>query len=368
MAETTSGKLFFAEASRGYTLKVMIDSLSLAMPRTIFEARKTGLYHRRSNDGEYILYDINFPRENFRPYICRKELAFSVNIKHLQKMVRNVKKKDSVTLYITKTRLDRLYVAIRPAGTSTGYNSRLEDLYITISHAKEEELIQVGLPEYYVDENGEECKVYGYPKVIDSSDFQKIKKMTTVGKIVEIQMQKNNYISFCCSNGELYGTRLQFGQIVEDPEETDSEEDDSENEEDGENFDEKGKRASKKSSKDEEDSDDEDDEEESSDEEVEDECKTEDDDDEIRGWYEAEFYMNIFNMLMKLPGLCTQMQFYAPRAKRYPLKIKMQAGGLGTISIYIKDRIQIAHEQTEREKFLEEEQIISKSTLRRIKK
>lgn len=367
MAETTLGKLFFAEALKGYTFKVMIDSLSLAMPRTIFEARKSGLYHRRSNDGEYILYDINFPRENFRPYICRKELAFSVNIKHLQKMVRNVKKKDSVTLYITKTRPDRLYVAIRPTGASSGYNSRLEDLYITISHAKEEELIQVGLPEYYVDENGEECKVYGYPKVIDSSDFQKIKKMTTVGKIVEIQMQKNNYISFCCSNGELYGTRLQFGQIVDNPEETDSEDNYSENEE---NFDEKDKSSSKKSLKEETSEEEEEiseEEEEISEEEEEEGYKT-DEDDEIKGWYEAEFYMNIFNMLMKLPGLCTQMQFYAPKANRYPLKIKMQAGGLGTISIYIKDRIQIAHEQTEREKFLEEEQLISKSTLRRIKK
>ena len=144
MAETTLGKVFFAEALKGYTLKVMIDSLSLAMPRTIFEAKKTGLYHRRSNDGEYILYDIDFPRENFKPYVCRKELAFSVNIKHLQKMVRNVKKKDSVTLYINKNRLDRLYVAIRPTGASSGYNSRLEDLYVTIRRAKEEELVQVG--------------------------------------------------------------------------------------------------------------------------------------------------------------------------------------------------------------------------------
>ena len=367
MAETTAGKIFFAEAQKGYTLKVMIDSLSLAMPRTIFEAKKTGLYHRRSNDGEFILYDINFPRENFRPYVCRKEMAFSVNIKHLQKMVRNVKKKDSVTLYITKNRRDRLYVVIRPSGASAGYNSRLEDLYVTISHAKEEELIQVGLPEYYTDNEGNEHKVYGFPKVIDSSDFQKIKKMTTVGKIVEIQMQKNNYISFCCSNGELYGTRLQFGQIVDDPEETDSEDD-----ENSEGITRKSKtklKDRKKEIEEEYDSEEEYDTEEETEDEEESTGRSDDEDEEeIKGWYEAEFYMNIFNMLMKLPGLCTQMQFYAPKAERYPLKIKMQAGGLGTISIYIKDRIQIAHEQTEREKFLEEEQIISKSALYRMKK
>jgi hypothetical protein len=331
MAETTLGKVFFAEAVKGYTLKVMIDSLSLAMPRTIFEVKKSGLYHRRSNEGEYILYDIDFPRENFRPYICIKELTFSVNIKHLQKMVRNVKKKDSVTLYINKNRMDRLYVVIRPAGASAGYNSRLEDLYVTISHNKEGELGEVGLPECYIDSQGKEHKVYGFPKVIDSSDFQKIKKMTTVGKIVEIQMQKNNYISFCCSNGELYGTRLQFGQIVENPENTESEED---IETDYVEIEEK---ETKKKMFDEE-------------------YEFAEEGEEIKGWYEAEFYMNIFNMLMKLPGLCSQMQFYAPKIKRYPLKIKMQAGGLGSISIYIKDRIQIAHEQTEKEKELEEEQ------------
>jgi hypothetical protein len=331
MTETTIGKVFFAEAVKGYTIKVMVDSLALSMPRTIFEVKKTGFYHRRSNDGEYILYDIDFPRENFRPYVCSNELSFSVNIKHLQKMVRNVKKKDSVTLYINKNRMDRLYVVIRPSGASAGYNSRLEDLYVTISHIKPEEYGDVvGLPEYYIDKHNVEHKVYGFPKVIDSCDFQKIKKMSTVGKIVEIQMQKNNYISFLCTNGELYGTRLQFGQILENPENTDDETLECEEECEEEK--------NSNSTNEEFDS----------------------EEDEIKGWYEAEFYMSIFNMLMKLPGLCGQMQFYSPRIKRYPIKIKMQAGGLGTISIYIKDIIQIAHEQTEREKSIEEQHFLTR--------
>ena len=360
MASTTKGKLFYAEAVKGYTLKVMIDSLAMAMARTTFQATKKGFFHRNTDEAEHILFDVKFCRENFKPYRCHEEVTFSLNLKHLQKMVRNVKKKDSIIMFISKKRPDRLAVAIRPCGSSTGHNSRLETFFVTITRIKEDEQPR-GLPDIYIDKHGKSIEVYGYPKVIDASDFQKMKKMTTVGKIVEVQMQQNNYISFYSDNGELYGTKLEFGEILDNPE--------SEGECDHEDSDaDQGDISDGEESDDGSESDNDEPEISRDNTEISTNCDDDSDDDEIKGWYEAEFHMSIFGLLMKLPGLCTQMQFYAPRVERYPLKIRMQAGTLGPVTVYIKDTIQIANEQTQREQRQAEEQATAKLTSRRTKK
>lgn len=371
MANTTKGKLFYAEAVKGYTLKVMIDSLALTMSRTVFRATKKGFYHRNTDEAEQILLDVNFPRKNFRPYVCREEITFSLNLKHLQKMVRNVKKKDSIIMFVSKKIPDKLALAIRPCGSTSGHNSRLETVYITITRIEEPEQ-PLSLPDVYIDQDAKDISVYSYPKVIDAADFQKMKKMTTVGKTVLVEMQRNNYISFYSDNGELYSSKLEFGEILDNPES------DGENEADDYS---EGEGEAEDSDDEDEDEDDEvDDEVESSEnsetgesnedaeEGSEEEYSEDDEDEEIKGWYEAEFNMSIFSLLMKLPGLCTQMQFYAPKIERYPLKIGMQAGSLGEITVYIKDKQQVAIEQTQREQLQAEGISNSKSTPRRGKR
>ena len=313
-----SEHIFFAEAIKGYTFKVTIDSLAIAMPRTVFNVTKEGFFCRAADEPETILYDIAFPRENFRVYKCfEKKLSFSLNLKHLQKMVRNVKKKDAIVIFIEEDKPDRLYVAIKASNLSSGHNSRIETLFVTIT--RENEDVSLGLPEVYTNEKGKEIKVYGFPKTIDASDFQKMKKMTTLGKLVKVSMQEGNYISFCSDNGKLYGSNLEFGEITKNVDIMDDEEQTP--------LDENEDPAEKETS-------------------VE-ECFNSQD---IKGLYDADFHMNIFSLLMKLPGLCKLMNFYSPRIPRYPLKIQMNAENLGHITVYIKDAIQIAYEQSERER------------------
>lgn len=309
-----SENIFYAEAVKGYTFKVTIDSLAIAMQRTVFNINKEGFYCRSADEAEQILYDINFPRENFIPFICTKNVSFSINLKHLQRMVRNVKKKDSIVIFIEKAQPDRLYISIKPSNSSSGHNFRVETLFVTILPRSENDDLTLALPEIYTDDNGNEINVYGYPKTIVASEFQKMKKMTTLERYVKIKIQGENYISFCSDNGKLYGSHLEFGELVID--------DEKEEEEEGM---------------------------------------------EVKGLYEADFHMNIFSLLMKLPGLCKLMNFYSPKISRYPLKIQMNAENLGKITIYIKDAIQIAYEQNERErkdreKRQKDEDVPSKST------
>lgn len=348
-AVTPKGKLFFAEAVKGYTIKVMVDTLAHQMPRTVFRATKKGFYHRGSNKEGSILFDTDFSRNNFKLYRCTEEIVFSINMKHFQKMLRNVKKKDSILLFIEKKHQDRLCIAIRPCGSTSGQNARLETVYVTITRDQQMEP-PVALPEIWIDpSNKQKYQIYGYPMVVDANEFQKVKKLMTVGKTIAVEMQANNYISFYSNSGELYGSKVEFGEILDEPEDIDNQDSSSEAEEDDDSDEYSDEDDEEEGDEDEEDEDEEENDEEE-DEEEENEDESEDDsEEEIKGWYEASFPMNIFNVLMKLPGLCTQMQFFAPRDCRFPLKIRVQAGILGPMTIYIKDTIQIAYEQSQRE-------------------
>ena len=313
MANTTRGKLFYAEAVKGYNIKVMIDGLALNMPRTIFFATKKGLSHRNTDEAKHVLIDINFPRDNFKAYKCKRDIIFSVNLKHLQKMIRNVKKKDSLSMYITEKEPDTFYVAIRPSGASAGHNLRTETIHVQITRISDLKKT-IELPEIhreFPDDPGVE--VYNYPMVIDSNDFQKMKKMSNSIKIVRVQIQKNNYLCFDAGQSVVYGTKIECGELQDLDDDSSSSDDDmltDEDEDDG--------AASSSGNR------------------------------RRRGWFESEYHMKIFTLLMKFPGLCNQMQIYSPRIDGYPLKIRIQAGQLGIILIYIKDIKQIAIQESKR--------------------
>lgn len=329
MVELSSrGKIFYADASKGYTIKILVDILSGALSRATFCLGKSGISIREADPNQNLLFDAVFPRENFREYRCRQSMYVSLNLKHLQKMIRNVKKKDSVVIFIDKDRKTHLGLSIRPESASQKSN-RSETVFISVQEEKTPE--HLDLPEVCRTNKGNK-KVYSYPVVIPATDFQKIKKMMSVGREIVVKMQKSNYLSFFSDSG-LFSTDLEFGAIV------------NESGSDSEDSDEYCS-----------DSDDSicDTEEPISDEERPEEDNTQESDADVEeydveesdgvkkppGWYEASFYTNIISLMVKLPGLCSQMQIYAPRFG-YPLKIKMNAGTgnsiLGTLQVYIKD-------------------------------
>lgn len=341
MATTRRGKIFYADAAKGYTIKVLIDVLAGSLSRTSIRLKNKGIFIKDADAKKHMLFYISLLREKFRSFRCTKEMMFSLNLKHLQKMVRNVKKKDSMILFIEKSKPDKLGISIRPEGGATRRSSRTETMYITIQKDSNDIVEDFRLPEIHETDEGKEIKVYGHPMVIEAPDFQKIKKFSSIGKEVMVKIQRSNYISFYCDSGEIYSDELSFGEIhdtLNSESETDDSEYDSESESDSS---ESESDSEEETSRDEEDED-----EEEEDESEEDDEYTNDESEDIPGLYQAEFFMSTFSLLVKLPGLCSQMEFYAPRVECYPLKIGMNAGFLGDIKIFIKDIHQIAFEES----------------------
>lgn len=341
---TTKNKIFFAEAMKGYTKKVLIDVLSGSIQRGVFEFNKDGIFLRNRDPKNTILFDLALTRENFRLFKCTEHKVISINLKHTQRLLRNVKKKDSVAFFIDKDRPGFLGITIRPEGSSKK-SSRFETSYTV--YQEEKDYVPLKLP----DEG------YGYPMVIETSDFQKVKRLTSdskVGKLITVRMQKSNYLSFFSDNGDVYNTELGFGELVDDPDELEEEKRMEENgvvaEEEEEEAPKKSKAKTKVKVPEKKKKDDK---------------KTpkknkdgydEEEESEIKCLYEAQFYNSMFNLLVKLPGLANQMQFYAPTIPHYPLRIKIHAGTLGYLQIYLKEIEQVIYEET-----LQKEQTMNKA-------
>lgn len=338
-----SGKpeyLFFGEIPKGHTFKVIVDLLSVSIQKTVFTVTRRGLFHRNVDDLKLnrILIDVAFPREKFKSFECTKRFNFSVNLKHLKNVVKNIKKKDILTLYILIADPNKLHIYVKPAKSNKKKEDKIHAAVKKVAKKSKTTVIdhcdisfiekyeRMELPERFDDAEGGKWKVYSFPKVIDSSDFLKIKKMMASSKVLNIEMRGHNYISFYSSASGLYGSQVTIGEDSSD-EEDEQDEDTGCNEGNGKN-----------GGKNEEDV-------------QEDEDSI---DSEYDGYaeitdkpakYEAQFNMSLVQPLMKLPTLSTHMQFYAPCIEAYPLKVKVDAGNIAVATIYVKDIRRIEMEE-----------------------
>lgn len=308
---------FYAEVVKGYVVKTLIDVLVGSFNRTCFSVTKDGIFLRECDKNRSILFNIELHREKFKKYKCEKVVYFSANVKHIQRLIRNLKKKDSLILGIRHDNPDVLFIMICPARKPDNTNYRMETADIRIQI--EAHPNAVAIPD---------AAIYKYPYVIDASEFQKVKRIASVAKTIKVVIRGDNYLGFLCDK-EIYSTALHFGDPIGESvlsSRTDqipvpnvgassSDEDDREDyssESSGASSEEGGADSSSS-----------------------------------ERYYSANFHSSLFNHLVKLPGLCTQMQFYAPVEDLWPLKIRMEAGLLGTVEVYIKDVDTLAYDDNQ---------------------
>lgn len=320
MPSSIGGKLFNAEITKGYIIRVIVDTLcSAGINRGIFVIDRSGIVLRQNDKDKTILYDIELPSVNLSDFKCSKNMAISVNLKHMQGLLKTIKKKDCISLHVLAKNQGKLFITIQPDGSREIARFEIK----SIAYQVEQNYVLSGLPD-----GG-----YQYPMMITSTDFQKVKQLTAISKQITVRMQNNNYLSFECDAGPVMDSKLVFGtEITADVGvcgqcefpildcecglcvdcDLTHYECQCECEMCGELYDNCA-------------------------------CGV-----EAPHNFLAAYPSSILNKLVKLPGLCSQMQFYAPYVAKYPLRIEANASLsgyiLGKIKIYIKDVDQINYE------------------------
>lgn len=189
--------IFYIEMQKGNALKGLVDILSAQLSRVTFTVDNDGIRILETGGLNSICYYVELERENFKKFKCNKPISFSFGLKHVNKLIRSIKKKDSVILFALKE--PPLGLAIQIFSDAS---SRKETNTIVI----QEEIL--GLSESLPSKD-----LYFYPIPITASDFQKIKKQTILGnKITNVRMFEDSYLSFSCGTGHVFSSQLEFGE------------------------------------------------------------------------------------------------------------------------------------------------------------
>jgi proliferating cell nuclear antigen PCNA len=186
--------LFKAKSQEAYVIKILAELLSNNIKTGCFVIDETGIYLCMMDSQKTILIDMFLKAENFPIYkFNSKKLYLGVNLTHLYKLTRSVKKKDSIELFIEERSPNDLGIKVIPKE-----NNRTTISYLKIQSIQN---LDIDIP-----------TGYGKPIIVNSSDFQKmIKEMSSIGTVMKVT-SSNYKIEFGCNAGGILKRKVQFGE------------------------------------------------------------------------------------------------------------------------------------------------------------
>ena len=190
--------IFRAKTQDAFVIKVLFELLKNNLRHACFIISPSGIKMRMTDYHKHILIDLDLQAENFPTYRCKSEkIIIGVNTSHVYEMLKTIKKKDTLTLYINDIDMTNLYIMVEPKN-----NTR-----ITTSTVKVQliESLDIFTPDGYDN-----------PVLVSSTEYQKmIKEMNNLGKTVSISFVPG-FIKFISDNTGICSKNVTFGENVDD--------------------------------------------------------------------------------------------------------------------------------------------------------
>ena len=200
--------IFEAYVAKGYTIKATVEIHAAVTTRMVLQLTEDGVFGFNTDVHNHMALVLNMPRTSFKRYRCQREMTVSVNAKHFQKQLRNIKKKQHLTMIVSTDHPNMLSLKITQEAVGKQASS-FEINRITFIEQAPEETDQL-LPD-----DGS----YHHPRSMDPNDFSKLKKMTSDNKIIKqihVKMQGPEYISFFSDEASSYTSEIGCGEIDDD--------------------------------------------------------------------------------------------------------------------------------------------------------
>lgn len=195
---------FKAKTKDGFGLKVLAEYLSNPLKFPTFQVNERGIFIRGMDKAEEIGLDIEMGRENFTIFKCPKPVNFSVNATHFYRLLKTIKRKDAVSLFILEQRSQQLGICVEQ-GDEAGDKVTT---YIQISYVPPDD---IELPKPVE---------YGQCIVETSKRFQKLKMLQQIGTELTATVINGKTITFFVNGKNLYCREVTLG---ENPDEDDDE-------------------------------------------------------------------------------------------------------------------------------------------------
>lgn len=193
--------LFKAKTNEGYVLKIITEILLQNLKSCCFTLSEEGIYLNQMDTQGKVLFNMKLLSINFEIYTFNytKTKNIGLNLTYLHKMLKTIKKKDKLELFIKADNETNFGIRVTPND-----NSRVTTSYITIHNLQN---IDIKAPQ--IDTK---------PTLISASDFQKtMKEMNSIGPLLEV-MKTQHTITFKCISNNIYSKEITFGEYDEEDE------------------------------------------------------------------------------------------------------------------------------------------------------
>ena len=188
--------LFKCKTGEAYYIKVLAELLTNNLKTGCFEVSEKSISLRMFDDHRKTMVDLELLAENFSVYKYKLENNFclGLNLNHFHKMLKSIKKKDSLQLFIDSDNTTELGIKTIPK----------ENTRITTSGIKIQTIqnLDIDIPEGY-----------GKPVIVLSSEFQKMcKDLSSIGSTNITVVAKNFHIEFIADADGILKRKVVFGE------------------------------------------------------------------------------------------------------------------------------------------------------------
>ena len=189
--------------SDAFVIKVLGELISNVVKWAPFTVNEKGISLNQRDERNEQWIEVFLNKENFHVFKCDQPINFLVNSMTFYKMLKTIKKKDTINIFITADDPLRLGITVEQATEKNKVTT-----YIKISYNRPEDI-----------QLGNEMLSYTKPLIISSKEFQKMKILHAISKEIKL-FSNNGELKFLCDAGEIYSRELIIN--TEDDDETDS--------------------------------------------------------------------------------------------------------------------------------------------------
>ena len=187
--------IFKCKTGEAYSIKVLAELLTNNLKTGCFQVDDSGITLRMFDHHRNTLVDLDLLSENFCIFKFKsKKLNLGLNLNHFHKMLKSIKKKDSLQLFIDKNNINELCIKTIPKE-----NTRITTSGIKIQNIQN---LDIDIP-----------SVYGKPIIVPSTEFQKMcKDLSSIGSTNIKVISKNCNIQFIADADGILKRKVVFGE------------------------------------------------------------------------------------------------------------------------------------------------------------
>lgn len=188
--------VFKCKTMDAYTIKMLFELLHNNIKTGCFEIYRDKILLCMTDSNRRTLIDIKIFAKEFNLFILKPEmLRIGINVHHVYKMLRSVKKKDSMIMFIKESNPTDLGIQIIPKD-----HTRLTTSYVRIQNLQN---LEIAVPDSYKES-----------VLVSSCEFAKMcKDMLQMSNTIRISQSKYT-IKFMCNLGSVYSREVILGETM----------------------------------------------------------------------------------------------------------------------------------------------------------